>query len=245
MLKTIIYFTFFWVSFVLATPVGLLALLARLLGFRSFTHRFLQKFARYWASILMFLTGATLDAKGLENIPKEGGVCFVGNHPGDFDILIAIVLIDRPFGFTAKKEALYFPFVGLWVWLLGGVFIDRKSARKGFKAIKEGAETIEKGGAMIIFPEGTRSRGKGVLPFRAGAFKLATMAGAPIVPLSIRGSEGVWESSKRIRAAKVQIVFGKPIPTSHLDPDQRRELPDLVRNAIVGALDALDALDAT
>ncbi|GAB1484369.1 lysophospholipid acyltransferase family protein [Treponema sp.] len=239
MLKTIIYFTFFWISFVLALPIGLVALLLRLLGLKQLIARPLQKFARLWASILMFLTGSQLEVKGLENIPSEGGVCFVGNHPGDFDILIAIVLIDRPFGFTAKKEALYFPFVGLWVWLLGGVFIDRKSARKGFLAIKEGASAIEKGGAMIIFPEGTRNRGKGLLPFRAGAFKLATMAQSPIVPLSIVGSHEVWETTKRIKAAKVKISFGPPIPTSHLSPEQRRALPDLTRKVIQDMLDSM------
>jgi 1-acyl-sn-glycerol-3-phosphate acyltransferase len=89
---------------------------------------------------------------------------------------------------------------------------------------------------MIIFPEGTRNRGKGFLPFRPGAFKLATMADAPILPVSITGSHKVWEESLRIRGAAVRVVFGTPIPTAGLKGDERRALVDRTREAIEAGL---------
>jgi 1-acyl-sn-glycerol-3-phosphate acyltransferase len=236
LLKTIVFFICLWISIVLAVPPGLVALALRLVGLKPASLRLMQKIAHYWARLVIALTGSTIEAHGIENIPRTGGVCFVGNHPGDFDILIALALIDRPFGFTAKKEALFFPFIGLFVWLLGGVFIDRKSARKALTAIEAGADRIRAGGAMIIFPEGTRNRGKGLLPFRAGAFKLATMADAPIVPVSITGSWKVWEESKRIRAAAVSVVFGTPIVTAGLQGDERRALSERTRDAIAAGL---------
>lgn len=236
MLKTIVFFIFMWGTVMLALPFGIIALALRLIGLKAASDRFMQRVGLIWARLVMAATGSTLEAHGLENIPLTGGVCFVGNHPGDFDILITLALIDRPFGFTAKKEALFFPFIGLYVWLLGGVFIDRKSARNALKAIETGAERIRKGGAMIIFPEGTRNRGKGFLPFRPGAFKLATMADSPIVPVSITGSHKVWEEYLRIRGAAVRVVFGEPIPTAGLKGDERRALVDRTRAAIEAGL---------
>jgi 1-acyl-sn-glycerol-3-phosphate acyltransferase len=236
MLKTIVFFTFLWITIVLVLPLGIIAVALRLIGLRGAADRFMQRVGRFWARLVIAATGSTLEAHGLENIPLSGSVCFVGNHPGDFDILIALALIDRPFGFTAKKEALFFPFIGLYVWLLGGVFIDRKSARNALKAIEVGAERIRKGGAMIIFPEGTRNRGKTFLPFRPGAFKLATMADSPIVPVSITGSHKVWEEYLRIRGAAVRVVFGVSIPTAGLKGDERRSLVQHTREAIEAGL---------
>jgi 1-acyl-sn-glycerol-3-phosphate acyltransferase len=237
MLKTTLFFILFICTLLLAFPIGILAGALRLLGLRSASTRFFQKVGFIWARVMIAVTGSSLTAVGLENIPPSGGVCIVGNHPGIFDILIALALIDRPFGFTAKKEAASYPFIGLYVWLLGGVFIDRKSPRKARKAIQTGVERIRKGWAMIIFPEGTRNRGHGMLPFRPGAFKLATMAEAPIVPLSITGSHEVWEASKRVKAASVRARFGAPIPTSGLQGDERRALSDRVREAISAGLE--------
>jgi 1-acyl-sn-glycerol-3-phosphate acyltransferase len=236
MLKTVLFFIFMWVTIVLVLPLGIIAVALRLIGLRKAADRLMQRVGLVWARLVMAATGSTLEAHGLENIPLTGSVCFVGNHPGDFDILITLALIDRPFGFTAKKEALFFPFIGLYVWLLGGVFIDRKSAHKALKSIETGAERIRKGGAMIIFPEGTRNRGKGFLPFRPGAFKLATMADSPIVPVSITGSHKVWEEHMRIRGAAVRVVFGEPIPTAGLKGDERRALVDRTRAAIEAGL---------
>jgi len=179
-------------------------------------------------------SGTDIKVEGEENIPASGGVCFIGNHQGDFDILIALALIRRPFGFTAKREAAYVPIAGMWVKLLGGVFIDRGSPRKSFRAIEAGARKMREGGAMIIFPEGTRSRGREMLPFKPGAFKLATMAGAAIVPVAIDGSWKVWEESMRIRGADIVVRFGKPVPTEGLTIEARRALPAAIKAEIMG-----------
>jgi 1-acyl-sn-glycerol-3-phosphate acyltransferase len=76
---------------------------------------------------------------------------------------------------------------------------------------------------MIIFPEGTRSRGQGLLPFKSGALKLATQAGAPINPLSITGSYEVFEKTGLVRAAPVRVVFGQPIYTADIPVGDRRK----------------------
>lgn len=236
MIRTILFFSYLWLTLVLSFPLSVIVLLLRLIGLGRSISGPLQLFARTWARSVMFVMGARLTAEGLDRIPRNEGVCFVGNHQGDLDILIALALIDRPFGFTAKKEAMYFPFIGLWVALLGGVFIDRKSAGKALRAIRRGADRIGAGGAMIIFPEGKRSRGPAMREFRGGAFKLATLSDAPIVPVTIDGSYKVWEEENLIRPGDVRVVFHEPIPTAGLGPEERRALSSRVREAIRSSL---------
>jgi 1-acyl-sn-glycerol-3-phosphate acyltransferase len=90
---------------------------------------------------------------------------------------------------------------------------------------------------MIIFPEGTRSRGQGLLPFKPGALKLATQAGVPINPLSITGSYEVFEKTGLVRAVPVRVVFGEPIYTADLPAEDRRKyLADQVRERIARGL---------
>jgi len=75
-----------------------------------------------------------------------------------------------------------------------------------------------------------------MLPFRKGAFKLATRPGATIVPVTIDGAWKVWEAHKRIESADVRIVVHPPVPTAGLDAERRKDVPGLVEAAIASAL---------
>jgi 1-acyl-sn-glycerol-3-phosphate acyltransferase len=167
--------------------------------------------------------------RGLENIPRSGGVCFVANHQGIFDIVLLLAYAGRPFGFIAKKELALVPFMNCWILVLGGLFIDRRNPRKALKTIAAGVKHIERGGAMLIFPEGTRSRGRGLLPFRAGAFKLASKARSPIVPVAITGSYEYFEKEMRVTLCPVSVSFGKPIEWSE---EARTQTAENARTAI-------------
>jgi len=235
MIKTILFYIAFWALIALSFPVALVASVFYNLGFIDQTRAFLHKAAQLWAKLVICMSGSKLTVTGMENIPANVGVCFVGNHQGDFDTLICLAVFGRPFGFTAKKEAIYLPVVGLWVVLLGGVFIDRKSARKAYASIVAGAEQVKKGFSMVIFPEGKRSRGDAMGAFKGGAFKLATLAEAPIVPFTIDKSYKVWEEHKRIRSTQLGIRFHPAIPTAGLDADGKRALPERVRTVIASA----------
>jgi 1-acyl-sn-glycerol-3-phosphate acyltransferase len=238
-IRTILFFTFFWLSVVLVLPLGIVLFVLSLLGLKRCTDWLLIHFASWWAKGVIWGTGARVTVEGLENIPPKGGLCFIGNHPGDFDVILALAYIPRRFGFIAKKEVLFLPFVNIWVLLLGGLFIDRKNIAQGKRAIEKGSERIRKGASMIIFPEGTRSRGRGLLPFKAGSFKLATLAEAPIVPLVIHGSYSVWEETGLIQPVPVHLKFLPPIETAPLDAEARRALPKQIEALIKTELDHL------
>jgi 1-acyl-sn-glycerol-3-phosphate acyltransferase len=242
LLKTIALFALVALSVLFLSPFGVLIFILHIAGFRRAMNCCIAHIAHVWAWTFIRLSGCRLTVSGREHIIKEGGVCFVSNHGSIFDIILILALTGRPVGFIAKQELAWIPLLNMWILLLGGLFIDRRHTRKSIKraigTIEAGIRRIRAGGAMLIFPEGTRSRGQGLLPFKPGALRLATQAGAPINPLSITGSYEVFEKTGRVRAVPIRVVFGPPIYTADISPeDRRKRLPDQVRDAIAQGLE--------
>jgi 1-acyl-sn-glycerol-3-phosphate acyltransferase len=236
-IKTISAFGFTILYMFAFIPIGLPAFLLSFLGLKKPMAVVINKVAQIWSIGVVFITGCRPVVEGRENIPKRGSVCFVSNHVGIFDIILALAYIGRPFGFIAKKELAYLPFFDMWIYILGGLFIDRKNIRNALKTINKGIQKIKDGNGMLIFPEGTRSKGRGLLPFKSGAIKLATHSLAPIVPIAITGSYEVFEKDYRVHAAPVRVVFRPQIITSEMSPDERRHgLMDQVRLSIESGL---------
>jgi 1-acyl-sn-glycerol-3-phosphate acyltransferase len=198
-------------------------------------------FIRSWSRAILWAIGAKATITGLENVPDEERLCFIGNHQGDLDIVIMLAYLPRPVGFIAKSEAAWFPFPNIWIAVLGSSFIKRNSPKQGMKAIARGVRSIERGHALVIYPEGTRSRGPAMLPFHKGAFKLATRSGATIVPVTVDGSWEVWEAHARIESGDVRVVIHPPISTAGLDVEQRKTVPARVEAAIASALPGTEA----
>jgi len=236
MLRTALFFTYFWLSILLATPFCVLYLLARLLGLGRLLQPAFQAMIRAWAGSLNAVTGSRVRVEGLERIPREGPVCLVGNHQGNWDIVLVLALVPRTVGFIAKSQGLYIPLVNLWIAALDSVFIDRENVRKAMRSIDRGVGKIRAGKALMVFPEGTRSRGPSMGAFRPGAFKLATRAGAPIVPVTVDGTYRLWEERKRIGRGELLFRVHEPIPTAGIGPEERKLLPERVRAVIEGGL---------
>jgi len=236
--KTLSVFVVTALAMVLLLILGLPAFVLSFLGLRKPMTWLVYRLAQGWARGLILLTGCTMEVEGREHIPPKGSVCIVSNHVGIFDIILALAYIGRPFGFIAKKELLLIPLLNVWIYILGGLFIDRNNIRKAINTIKLGIEKIQKGDGMLIFPEGTRSKGRGLLPFKSGAIKLATHSSAVIVPVAITGSYEVFEKNKRVNAASVRVVFCPPIVTADMNPeDRRKNLSEQVRSKIEAALE--------
>ena len=223
MIKTVLSFIYVIVSMIFLLPFGLLSLIFYVLGLRKLMKLIIYRLAQGWAIAIIFFVGCNAVVRGRENIPKKGGICFVGNHCGFFDIALLLAYCGRPFGFVAKKELLFVPFLNAWIYMLGGLFIDRLNVRKAIRTINKGVARIKKGGGMVIFPEGHRSKGRGLLPFHAGSLKLATQAGAVIVPVAIKGSYDVFEKNNRVVSTTVNISFLEVIDTSALPSEEKKQ----------------------
>ena len=237
-MRTVLAFAYTIFALVVYIPFGTVAWLLSFLGLKKPMTWFAYRIGWFWAKGIIVITGCPITVEGTEHIPREGGVCFVSNHGSVFDIILALAYIGRPFGFVAKKELLLIPLLNAWISILGGLFIDRKNLRKALKTINLGIRKIEKGGGMLIFPEGHRSMGQGILPFRSGAMKLATNSGAPIVPMAISGSYEVFEKDYRVHSVPVRVIFCPPIITASMSPgDRRHNLAEQVRGIIQEALE--------
>lgn len=211
-----------------------------LLGPRRIMSLFTYRIAQGWALLFLKATGCSVTVTGRENIPKKGGICFVSNHDSFFDILLLLGYSGRPFGFVAKKELAFVPLVNIWIFLLGGLFINRSDVRKASRTISKGVARIKAGGGMLIFPEGHRSKGRGILPFHPGALKLATQAEAPIVPVALGGSSNAYEKTGFVVSSPMKVVFCEPIYTAELpSSDRKLILSDKIYTVIKEKLEQL------
>ena len=222
----------------LCLVIALPAFILSWLGLQKPMSWAVYRVAQFWACCIIATTGCKLNVEGREHIPRKGGVCFVSNHNAIFDIVLALAYIGRPFGFIAKKELLFVPLFNIWIYILGGLFIDRKNARNAIKTISRGSSKIQNGSAMLIFPEGSRSKGRGLMPFRPGAMRLATNSLATIIPVAISRSYDVFERDYRIHQIDLRLAFCPPIHTAQMSAEDRKHnLSDMVRSAIEAELD--------
>jgi putative phosphoserine phosphatase/1-acylglycerol-3-phosphate O-acyltransferase len=146
---------------------------------------------------------ARFDIDGVDNIPAEGPAIIVANHRSYFDPLaIGIVLAKRgrPVRFLGKKEVFDAPLVGPALRAMGGIRVDRGTGSD--EPLQEAAAALAGGQLVALMPQGTIPRGSTffdpVLKGRWGAARLAAMAGAPVVPIGMWGTERVWPRSARV-----------------------------------------------
>ena len=186
-----------------------------------------------WSSTIMKITGSTVEVKGQEFLP-DGPVVFVCNHEGDFDIPVLLASINKPFGFISKVEVKKAPIISSWMEVMNCVFIDRKDRRSAVQSIRDGVEKLKNGHSIVIFPEGTRSKGGPIGEFKAGGLRLAKDAGVPIVPIGIKGTADIFEKNNRlVRPANVQINICQPIEHEKIVAKDMKDIAADVRKIII------------
>lgn len=233
MLRTIGWFIYFWLYLIIIQPTLLRVNRLEGMGKIAEHDQLTYQTAKKWAHSLVKLAGVSVVTKGEENIPSEGPVLFVSNHQGNFDIPLLIGYIDKPKAFIAKIELLKLPLIRTWMTHLKCVFMDRSDIRQSLKVINQAADHLKEGYSMVIFPEGTRSKGDKLGEFKPGSLKLALKAGVPIVPIVIRGSYKIMEQNGFIiKPTHVEITIFEAIPTTGLTKEQVSELPERVRKTI-------------
>lgn len=179
-----------------------------------------------WSKHVMDMFGAQLVVHGKENIPSKGPVVFIGNHQGYADIIayFAALSPSLAYGYVAKDDLGKIPFYGPWIVRIRSVLIKRNDPRASMRAIDEGIELIKKGFSLMIFPEGTRSKGPEPGSFKRGAFKLATKPGVPIIPVSLNGSYKMYEETGIMKGARIDVKIHPPVETKGLSRQEEKQL---------------------
>jgi len=156
----------------------------------------------------------SLERTGRKNIPKKGAVILAANHRSFLDPFLVGCMIRRPVYFVAKKELFEKRWQG---WLLNGLgAFPIKRGESDEESMATARAVLERGDALVIFPEGTRIR-KGPLgrPKR-GVGRLALETGAAAVPIAILGSDGA-RRGWRIRPVWIRVRAGKPLRFPRVD----------------------------
>lgn len=179
-------------------------------------------------------TRARVVYHGLENLPEDRSFYIIANHQSYFDIPTIMRVMDRPTAFIAKNSLSKVPLLHRWLENLGCLYLDRDDARQAVTIMKQAAEQMEQGMNMVIFPEGTRSKGKQTHEFRRGSLKPAFLAKVPIVPVMLDGTANIFEANPgfAVRPAEVHVYVGRPIETAEMSRTEQKELSGVIGEII-------------
>lgn len=159
-------------------------------GKNSPFYRFLLDSA---TAMAMKLLRIRIHVNGVEKIPKDAKVLFVGNHRSNFDPIVTWYALKKwKIAFVSKPSNFKIPFFGRIIRKCCFMPIDRENPRKAIVTINKAAKLLKKQEVSIgIYPEGTRSKNCELLPFHNGVFKIAQKAETPIVVLCVTGTEKI------------------------------------------------------
>lgn len=163
-----------------------------------------------------------LELKGVENIPRNSGLIIAANHQSYGDPFWLAIPFKRPVRFLAWSEAFSWPLIGKAIRLLGAWPLQVEGSDPA--AIRRSLNWLRDSGAVVIFPEGGRGLPDGsMVRMKAGAVRMALEAGVPILPVTIRGGNRVWPSSKLLpRLGKVEITYHPLFHVGQLPGEETR-----------------------
>jgi 1-acyl-sn-glycerol-3-phosphate acyltransferase len=185
-------------------------------------------------TLLFYRTAAI----GVDNVPRSGPVIITPNHFSQMDHFFSAVYLRRNVNFMAKSQ-LFSNRLFNWIFFHGGVFPVRRG-HGDQEAFITAHAVLARGGAVLMYAEGGRSRSRNLGEPKPGVGRLALESGVPVVPVAIHGSAGVrgW---KRFRFPKVTVQYDEPIsferveyPTKEQSAEAAQEIFDHVRSMYVG-----------
>ncbi|MEM7168134.1 MAG: lysophospholipid acyltransferase family protein [Planctomycetota bacterium] len=148
--------------------------------------------------------------RGIDNVPKEGGVLVAANHASFLDPVLVGVTTARPLRFVARRSLFRNPLFGWLIRNLNSVPINRAGVSK--ETLRVVLEQLRLGRAVLIFPEGTRSPDGRLGEFRSGVVRLAQMGNVPVVPALVFGSYAAWGRKRRLpRPSRTAVAFCEPL----------------------------------
>jgi 1-acyl-sn-glycerol-3-phosphate acyltransferase len=158
-----------------------------------------------------FLFYMRLEIKGKENVPKNEGFILVSNHVSNLDPIALGLACPGNLNFMAKEELFSNPFFG-WILRKVNCFpLRRKGA--DLAAIREAMRRVNRGGGLLIFPEGTRSADGNLGKGQEGVGFLVDKLNVPVIPAYVSGTlEAMPKGRAFARPIKISVRFGKQIP---------------------------------
>ena len=230
MIRTVI--TLFYFSVAMLTILPVLVLWTIITGDPTFMYNLFQSGLR----IGLRVAGIHVRVEGLENIPAS--VCiFASNHCSNLDPVALTPNIPRRVSLLAKKEVFKIPVLSKAIRLAHLVPVDREDSEAAAASVDLAVKYLREGLSFEVFPEGTRSRGGRLLPFKRGTFVMAIRAGVPVVPVSLAGTQNLMRKGDwKIYPGEVVVKFGPPVDATQYKIEQREELRQTVQALVAAGL---------
>ncbi|RLQ18447.1 1-acylglycerol-3-phosphate O-acyltransferase [Vibrio sp. SBT000027] len=195
-------------------------------------------FGRYFGRMSKIF-GMKLELRIPEDAYSRGQHVYVANHQNSWDLFTISSAVTPKVVTVGKKSLAWMPLFGQLYWLTGNILIDRANRSKAVGTIDQVVTSLKESDVSVwMFPEGTRSRGRGLLPFKTGAFHAAIGAGLPIIPIVCSSTGSV--KLNRWNNGHVIVEMLPPISTEDYDKSNVRQLANLAREQMAAKLEELD-----
>ena len=167
--------------------------------------------ARTWARAILWglkvFAGIGFEVRGT---PPRGPVLVASKHRSMWDTLALYLVLDRP-GIVLKRELLFVPFFGWFVWKAAAIPIDRSARASALRKMSQAAkQVLEEGRPVLIFPEGTRKQPGAAPDYKPGVAGLYGMLAVPCVPVAL--NSGVYWTSFLKHPGTITLEFLEVIP---------------------------------
>ncbi len=212
---------------VICLAFSLFALITLRWGVRSYMH----KISRFAGSTVLWLVGIKLRVHGAEHIAGRKARLLVLNHTSQLDLFIFAALMPEAGTVLGKRELLFVPFVGWFIWSIRTIFINRRKRSQAHSSLDEAARVVVAHRAtLLIAPEGTRSRTGKLGPFKMGLFHLALASRAPIVPVVVKGARLCQPMGQLIpHPGTIEVTFLPEVSTADYTAENLKQQRDALR----------------
>ena len=201
----------------------------------------------YWATWVVVRLAATvlfrLKVSGQQHIPKTVGVLIAANHASYLDIPILGCGVPRLASYMGRMDLFPGP-VGWLMRYLGWIPIRRERVDRG--GFEEAISRIKAGGAVIIYPEGSRTEDGRLQPGKPGVGMIVAATGCPVIPAHLAGTFAVLPpGARRIRLRPMRVTYGEPMDFSMLlkELDGESKKKDVYQRISQEIMDRIAALE--
>lgn len=194
--------------------------------------RWQHQLARLWARVLLVCSLVRVRVRGRERLTAGGRYVYVANHQSYADVPVLLACLPPGVRFMAKASLFAIPFTGWYMRRAGHlpIDIDATNVHANARQLLQAVRAIRQGHSIVVFPEGGRSRSGALEEFKTGIFLAALKAGAPVVPVTVVGTNRVLAmDSWVIHPGRVELVFDQPVATEGMGRAQLDGLVQRVR----------------